>query len=130
MEIKGVSIIGFNDGAGSGQSVRAVNPSTGQEIEPPFIQATTEEVDQTAELAHKAFLEYSQLSGIDRARFLNEIATQIEAIGDTITPRAMEESGLPEVRIKGEIGRTTGQLRLFSSIVEEGSWLNARIDTV
>ena len=129
MEIKGVSIIGFNDGAESGQSVRAVNPSTGQEIEPPFIQATTEEVDQTAELAHKAFLEYSQLSGVDRARFLNEIATQIEAIGDTITPRAMEESGLPEARIKGEIGRTTGQLRLFASIVEEGSWLNVRIDT-
>lgn len=129
MEIKGKSIIGFNDGAENGQSVRAVNPSTGLEIEPPFFQASAEEVNQTAELAHKAFLEYSRLSGVDRARFINEIATQIEAIGDIITPRAMEESGLPEARIKGEIGRTTGQLRLFASIIEEGSWLNARIDT-
>ena len=129
MEIKGKSIIGYNDATVSGQSVRAVNPSTGEEIEPPFNQATTEEVERTAEQAHQAFLEYSQLSGVERARFLYEIAKQIEASGDSITQRAMEETGLPEVRIKGEIARTTGQLRLFASIAEEGSWLNARIDT-
>ncbi len=129
VEIKGRSIIGFKDGADSSQSVRALNPATGEEIEPPFVQATTEEVNQVAELAQSAFLEYSRLSGKERAKFINEIANQIEALGDTLTQRVMQETGLPEARVKGETGRTTGQLRLFASIAEEGSWLNARIDT-
>ena len=129
MEIKGKSLIGSSDGANTGKSVRAVNPSTGLEIEPPFFQATPEEVNQTVEIAHKAFLEYNRLRSSSKVRFLNEIANEIEIQRGIIIPRAMEESGLPEVRIKGEIERTTGQLRLFASLVEEGSWLNARIDT-
>jgi NADP-dependent aldehyde dehydrogenase len=31
-------------------------------------------------------------------------------------------------RLLGEVGRTSGQLRLFASVVEEGSWVQARID--
>ena len=31
-------------------------------------------------------------------------------------------------RLLGEVGRTSGQLRLFAGVVEEGSWVNARID--
>ena len=40
----------------------------------------------------------------------------------------MTESGLPEGRITGEVGRTTGQLRLFAAVLREGSWTGARID--
>jgi NADP-dependent aldehyde dehydrogenase len=29
----------------------------------------------------------------------------------------------------GEVGRTTGQLRLFAAMIEEGSWVEARIDS-
>ena len=42
---------------------------------------------------------------------------------------AMAEAHLPEGRIKGERGRTCGQLRLFAKHVREGSWANAIIDT-
>jgi NADP-dependent aldehyde dehydrogenase len=31
-------------------------------------------------------------------------------------------------RLLGEVGRTSNQLRLFAALVEEGSWVNARID--
>jgi len=31
-------------------------------------------------------------------------------------------------RLLGEVSRTSGQLRLFASVVEEGSWVDARID--
>ena len=68
-------------------------------------------------------------SGKERARFLYEIADQIDNLGDVLTRRAMQETGLPEARIKGETARTTGQLRLFASLVGEGSWVRARIDT-
>src|ERR1019366_3643316 len=37
-------------------------------------------------------------------------------------------SALPMPRLLGEVGRTSGQLRLFAGVVEEGSWVNARID--
>ena len=129
MNIKGISILGYSNGADSGQSVRAVNPATGEEIDPPFVQSTTEEVNRAADLAQSAFLEYSCFRGAKRATFIRAIADEIEALGDTLTQRVMQETGLPEGRVKGETGRTTGQLRLFASIVEEGSWLNARIDT-
>ncbi len=129
IQIKGNSIIGFSDASEGTESVKAVDPSTGNEIEPPFVSATSNEVEKAADLAHTAFLVYSKKSGVERAAFLNEIATQIEALGDTLTQRAMQETGLPEARIKGETGRTTGQLRLFATVAEEGSWAQARIDT-
>ena len=39
------------------------------------------------------------------------------------------ETGLPEGRAKGERGRTVGQLRSFATLVAEGSWVEATIDT-
>ena len=41
----------------------------------------------------------------------------------------MAESALPEGRVRGELGRTCLQFRFFAGIVEEGSWVDARIDT-
>ena len=127
--VTGRSIIGFSNANQGTDSTRAVDPSTGQELEPPIFSATSEEVEQAARLGEHAFLEYSQKSGKERARFLYEIADQIDNLGDVLTRRAMQETGLPEARIKGETARTTGQLRLFASLVEEGSWVQARIDT-
>jgi NADP-dependent aldehyde dehydrogenase len=40
----------------------------------------------------------------------------------------MAESGLPRARLEGERARTVGQLRMFASVVREGSFLEARID--
>ncbi|MBT3482195.1 MAG: aldehyde dehydrogenase family protein, partial [Opitutales bacterium] len=129
MKIQGRSIIGFNSAPQSDTSIKAIDPSTGSEIEPPFYNAETETVNQAAALASGTFQIYSKKSSQERAAFLNEIANQIEAIGEPLVTRAMQETGLPEGRIKGETGRTTGQLRLFASLIEDGSWSQARIDT-
>src|SRR6202041_2080725 len=45
-----------------------------------------------------------------------------------LAERAHLETALPLPRLLGEVGRTSGQLRLFAGVVEEGSWVNARID--
>lgn len=76
----------------------------------------------------EAFQVYRNFSGKQKAAFLRAIADQIEALGDQLIDAAMTESGLPEGRIRGEKGRTLGQLRLFAAHVEEGSWVNAIID--
>ncbi|MFH4339060.1 aldehyde dehydrogenase (NADP(+)), partial [Acinetobacter baumannii] len=39
-----------------------------------------------------------------------------------------QETALPEARIRGERGRTTGQLRLFAQVLRRGDYLGARID--
>lgn len=63
------------------------------------------------------------------ANFLNEIALQIEDLGDELINTAMNETGLPQARLLGERGRTCGQIRAFAALVADGSWVNASIDT-
>ncbi len=79
--------------------------------------------------SREAFLQYRTRSGMARANFLEAIASEIEALGDPLIQKAMEETNLPEVRLIGERGRTCNQLRQFASMVREGSWVEARIDT-
>ena len=105
------------------------NPSTGESHKEVFTEATDDEISQALELAHHAFKTYREKSASERARFLRSIADHIMALDQELVHRAMAETGLPEARIKGERGRTCNQLRSFAEIIEEGSWVNARIDT-
>ena len=94
-----------------------------------YKEATPEEVDQTLREAQLAFLSYKNLSGKKKATFLRAIADEIEALGAELVSMAMKETNLPEARIIGERGRTTHHCRMFADLVEEGSWLEARVDT-
>ncbi|MEQ8291376.1 MAG: aldehyde dehydrogenase (NADP(+)) [Roseovarius sp.] len=85
-------------------------------------------VDQAAKAAEEAFLTYGYTSREDRAAFLDTIADEIEARGDDITEIGTSESGLPEARLQGERGRTTGQLRLFAEHIRKGDYLDRRHD--
>jgi NADP-dependent aldehyde dehydrogenase len=127
-DLKGTSIIGFGRGALNGATLQGIDPATGEHLPPIYYAATAEEVNQAAQLAHAAFATYSQTTGAERARFLRRIAENIEALGDDVIMRAHQETGLPEPRLRTETGRTCNQLRLFADLVEEGSWVDARID--
>jgi len=126
--LHGTSLIGNGTGSGTEAPIHGVNPATGESLQPPYPAATTAEVDKACELAAEAFAVTSKLSGKDKAAFLRQAANNIEAIVDDLVERATAETGLPEPRIRMETGRTCGQLRLFASLVEEGSWVDARID--
>src|ERR1700677_880090 len=128
LEFNSVSLIGFGHGT-EGSSFNGVNPATGQPLEPKFFSATAEDLERAATLAQAAFPIYGNLSGKAKGAFLRQIAAAIEAVAPAIVQRANLETALPEGRLQGEIGRTCGQLRLFAQVVEEGSWLDARIDT-
>lgn len=93
-----------------------------------YSQATLEEVDAAAQAAHAAFAKYSHTSPEQRAHFLDEIATQIEALGANLQNVASLETGLPLARLQGETGRITGQLRLFAQLLLRGDFYAARID--
>jgi NADP-dependent aldehyde dehydrogenase len=79
-------------------------------------------------LAADAFEQYGRMPGKSKAAFLRQIAENIEALGPQLVNRATVETGLPAARIQGETARTCNQLRMFAALVEEGSWVDARID--
>jgi 2,5-dioxopentanoate dehydrogenase len=128
MQLTGKSIIGFKRGQTESGDLHGFNPATGETLSPAYHLATKAEVNEAAELASKAFASYSQTTGVQRATFLRKIASNIEALGDVLISRATQETGLAEGRIRTETGRTCNQLRLFAELVEEGSWVDARID--
>lgn len=128
VELTGTSIIGFARGEETKHIFRAFDPSTGIEIDPPFHSATNEELEQAAKLAEDARLNYGNLSQRTRAKFLRKIADNIEALGDTLIQRASLETALANARFQGERARTCGQLRMFADLLDEGSWVDARID--
>ena len=111
-----------------GPGFRAVAASTGAELEPSFSVATAEDVEAACAAAEAAFPVYANLPREKRAEFLEAIAAEIEALGDTLVERAMQESGLPQARLTGERGRTANQLRLFAKELRLGEYLRARID--
>ena len=129
LKLSGISIIGFSRGETAGGTFHGIDPSTGEELAPAYHSASSAEVDHAAQLANKAFEIYRRSSRKTRAALLRKIAENIESMGDTLVTRATEETALPAARIQGERARTCFQLRLFAEMVEEGSWIDARIDT-
>src|SRR5579885_2574831 len=86
------------------------------------------DVDKIVRAASNAFDTYSRFSGKGKGELLRAIAARLEANGDTIVETANGETSLGLPRLKGELARTCNQLRMFAALVEEGSWVDARID--
>ena len=93
------------------------------------MDATLDQVDAALQEAQIAFLSYKNINGKKKAEFLSVIADEMEALGGELLSTAMRETNLPEARILGERVRTTGQCRMFADLVEQGSWVEARVDT-
>lgn len=93
-----------------------------------FASGTVALVDRACLAAEEAFWTYGWTPRAARADFLDAIADEIEARADAITSIGAQETGLPEARLQGERGRTTGQLRLFASHIRQGDYLDRRHD--
>jgi NADP-dependent aldehyde dehydrogenase len=128
VSLNGCSIVNGESRQGSGAAFHGFDPTAGAQLEPAYRGASIEDLNFAANLAEEALATYGKLPGREKARFLRHIADGMEAIVPELVPRARQETGLPEARLKGESARTINQLRLFAHVVEEGSWVNARID--
>ena len=126
--LSGVSLIGRRSAGRRGESFHAINPTNGAKLEPAFHGAMESLIEEAARLAAEAFPVFSSVSGRARADLLRLIADDLTAATAEITARANLETGLPMARLQAEMGRTTGQLKLFADVLQEGSWVNARID--
>jgi len=128
MKLTGELLIGARSVRGTEGPMRAVNPATGEAMEPVFAGASAADVDAACRLAEEAFDAYRAVGLERRAQLLDAIAQGIVDLGDGLLERVMSESGLPRPRVEGECARTAGQLRMFAALVREGRWLSATID--
>jgi alpha-ketoglutaric semialdehyde dehydrogenase len=93
------------------------------------MQNHAEEINQVMSRSYAAFCDYRKISGNQKADFLDGIAAMLEQASAALVAVATTETNLPEARLSGERMRTCNQLRQFSAMLREGSWVDARIDT-
>ena len=129
MKISGVNYIGSKKSKNGDKTFTTFNPKLNVPNSWALHEATSDEIDEACKLAQEAFLVYKEFSGAKKAEFLRTIADEIENLGDELISVYTQESGLPEGRAIGERGRTMGQLKAFATLLEEGSWVEATIDT-
>jgi NADP-dependent aldehyde dehydrogenase len=66
---------------------------------------------------------------VERAAWLNAVADALDAAAGELIPVAAAETHLPPApRLKGELVRTTFQLRLFGQVLTDGAFLGATVD--
>jgi NADP-dependent aldehyde dehydrogenase len=87
-----------------------------------YTDASIAEIDSTIAAAKAAFHIYRRISDAKRAEFLQAISREIMALGDELIQTACAESHLPEARITGERGRTTGQIQAFANFISNPAW--------
>lgn len=126
--LSGHNLTGYTESARGNTFLQAFSPVKQANLPENFTVATGEEIDTAVAKAAAAFDLYKMFPAETKAVFLETIAEEIMAIGDVLVQRAMLETGLPEPRLTGERGRTTGQLKLFADLLREGSWIEAVID--
>ncbi|PIQ60619.1 MAG: aldehyde dehydrogenase (NADP(+)) [Bacteroidetes bacterium CG12_big_fil_rev_8_21_14_0_65_60_17] len=112
----------------SNATVQAVNPATGKAHETSYEVSSPKQIRHAAEAAGRAFGPFSAMQARGRAAFLRAIADELESVRDEIVALVPRETALPAARAGGELGRTMGQLRMFADLIEEGSWVDARIE--
>lgn len=109
--------------------LRGVDPRTGQPTGSPIPETTPDEIEARLAAATAAAPEFGAARPSVRAAFLRTLADRLDAQADALVPLAVAESGLPEARLTGEVARTSGQLRLFASVLDEGSYLEVILDS-
>ncbi len=109
-------------------SVVSTNPSTGEQRSLDVAETTPVEVAEATSRAASAASEFAARPLSWRAGMLRGMADALDADTETIVALADEETALGIPRLRGELRRTTFQLRFFADVVEDGLFLDVSID--
>ncbi|HEY0619088.1 MAG TPA: aldehyde dehydrogenase (NADP(+)) [Kribbella sp.] len=90
---------------------------------------TPAELEQALADAAAAAGPLAQSEPATRAGWIRAVADALDAAADELVPIAQRETALPEARLRGEVARSSGQLRMFADVLDEGSLLEVIIDT-
>jgi alpha-ketoglutaric semialdehyde dehydrogenase len=126
--LTGDAFVGARRFAGGEPVVRGRDPRTGTLLDPAYGTTATETVDEAATLAGLAHRGFRRSTGERRAALLASIARRLDDLGEVLLAQAGAETGIPEPRLRAELARTTGQLRMFADLVRDGAYLDVRVD--
>lgn len=90
--------------------------------------STPDQVEAAVAAAHGAATAWAATPAADRARALTQVADVLDAHGEELIDLAAEESHLPLGRLRGELVRTTFQLRYLGEYVAAGRHLDPIVD--
>lgn len=99
---------------------QSVDPRTGEAFGPVFADSSADEVNEVVQASDAAAEAWGGWSPADRATALAAVADALDGCASGLVPLADRESGLGELRLTGELARTTFQLRMFARALEAG----------
>ncbi|MER7931001.1 MULTISPECIES: aldehyde dehydrogenase (NADP(+)) [unclassified Streptomyces] len=129
MNLTGELLIGAARVAATAGTMKALDPATGEVVEPEFAFGGAAEADRAVRLADDAFDSYSHTSLAERAAFLDLVADKLEAVRTELSARTALETGLPAAQLEGETVRAAGVFRKFADVVRAGRFLRTAVDT-
>ena len=95
MALTGHSLIAGESVPGTGGTTQAVDPATGQTLDPVFTLVGTAEVERATRAAQEAFRTYRDSSPEVRAGFLEAAASRIDEARDELSPARWRRPGCP-----------------------------------
>jgi NADP-dependent aldehyde dehydrogenase len=110
-------------------SVQGYDPRTAAPAGEPVPVSGSAEIEAVVARADEAFAVWGDWPARRRAEVLERIATAVESAADELVATADLETALGEPRLRGELARTTGQLRLFADVLRDGSYVDPVITT-
>ena len=126
--LRGVHFVAGVPEVGDGAVFTAVDPQPGTSLAPSYHEANPAQIARAGEAAAAAAPVFAAMPGTQRATLLRTIADGLIALGDTLVARVVAETALPAARAAAERGRTVLQLQQFAALLEQGAWVQARID--
>jgi 2,5-dioxopentanoate dehydrogenase len=94
-----------------------------------YADTPLEDIDDLVRQSNEAFSIYRKVPLSARAAFMRLIADELEKAGDELINVAMQETNLPEARLRNERIRTIFQLTSYADACEKGQWMDIKIDT-
>ena len=127
--ISGKNQIGEDLSSDSNVTFQTFDPKLSVENDTIFFEASDNEIQKATKLASDAFKIFKQVSAKKRSEFLIQISEELKLISTDIINIYCSETGLPETRCLGELGRTVNQLISFAELIKEGKYQEVSIDS-
>jgi NADP-dependent aldehyde dehydrogenase len=104
--------------------IQGYDPRTGKPAGEPVAETTDRGVDAIAEAAAAARAGWEAMGPAGRAAALRAVAAALDAQASELAALAETETALGSTRLTGEVARTTGQLRMFADVLDDGGYLD------
>src|SRR3984893_12028673 len=104
--------------------IQGFDPRTGKPAREPVAKTTDAALDEIAPPAGAARAPWEAAGPSGRVKALAAAADALDAGAADLVAVADTETALGSTRLTGEVARTTGQLRMFADVLDDGGYLD------